>query len=40
MSEKIVYNINLDVKYDHHEVIDIQEIVQNNKEQWFNQTLT
>lgn len=39
MSEKIAYNINLDVKYDHEEIIDIAEIVAENKP-WFNQTLT
>ena len=30
----------MDVKYDHHEVIDIQSIVDACKETWFNQTLT
>ncbi|MBF0360504.1 MAG: cupin domain-containing protein [Oligoflexia bacterium] len=34
------YNINLDVKYDHSELIDIPEVVKNCKEKWFNQTLT
>ena len=34
------YNIHLDVKYDHLELIDVPEIVKNNKEKWFNQTLT
>jgi len=34
------YNINLDVKYDHLETIDVNSIVNSNKEKWFNQTLT
>ena len=39
MSETINYNINLDVKYGHHEIVDVPEIVATNKP-WFNQTLT
>lgn len=39
MSE-VKYNINLDIKYGHHALIDIPEIVQHNTEKWFNQTLT
>jgi mannose-6-phosphate isomerase-like protein (cupin superfamily) len=34
------YNINLDIKYDHLEVIDVPEIVRTCTEKWFNQTLT
>jgi mannose-6-phosphate isomerase-like protein (cupin superfamily) len=34
------YNINLNVKHPHLELIDINEIVKANKEKWFNQTLT
>jgi mannose-6-phosphate isomerase-like protein (cupin superfamily) len=34
------YNINLDVKYEHLQLIDVPEIVRNNKEKWSNQTLT
>lgn len=34
------YNINLDIKYGHLDIIDIPEIVANCKEKWFNQTLT
>ena len=34
------YNINLDVKFDHLELIDVPEIVRTNKEKWYNQTLT
>jgi mannose-6-phosphate isomerase-like protein (cupin superfamily) len=34
------YNIHLDVKYGHLEIIDIPSIVAACKEQWWNQTLT
>jgi mannose-6-phosphate isomerase-like protein (cupin superfamily) len=34
------YNINLDVKYSHLELIDVPEIVRTCDEKWFNQTLT
>ena len=34
------YNINLDVRFKHHEKIDIQTIVNECKEKWWNQTLT
>lgn len=40
MSDKGKYNINLDVKYGHQEMIDIPEIITNCKEKWWNQTLT
>ena len=40
MEEHQNYNINLDVKYGHQELIDIREVVRQNKESWFNQTLT
>ena len=40
MSEKTEYNINLDVRFGHQELIDIDKIVEENKEKWFNQTLT
>jgi mannose-6-phosphate isomerase-like protein (cupin superfamily) len=41
MSDKqFDYVINLDVKYGPYEVIDIPQIVSDNKEKWFNQTLT
>jgi len=35
-----MYNINSDVKYQHLERIDINLIDEENKEKWFNQTLT
>jgi len=34
------YNINLDIKYDHLELIDIPSAVKECQEKWFNQTLT
>jgi hypothetical protein len=34
------YDINLDTKYRHLEVIDVPAIVAAGTEQWFNQTLT
>ena len=40
MSDQYNYNINLDVKYQHFERIDVQDIVAQCKEKWFNQTLT
>lgn len=40
MKFKQDYNINLDVKFNHQELIDIASIVKENKEKWFNQTLT
>ena len=40
MEEKQKYNINLDVKYKHQELIDVQSIVNETKEKWSNRTLT
>jgi len=40
MAENNKYNINLDVKYNHLELIDVPEIVRECKEKWFNRTLT
>lgn len=40
MDNKTKYNINLDVKYKHLELIDINKVDAENKEKWFNQTLT
>ncbi|MDP9047625.1 MAG: cupin domain-containing protein [Bacteroidota bacterium] len=34
------YNQLMNIKYDHLELIDVPEIVAENKEKWFNQTLT
>jgi mannose-6-phosphate isomerase-like protein (cupin superfamily) len=38
--ENQFYNINLDTKFKHQELIDIPTIVRECKEKWFNQTLT
>ena len=40
MEPKPNYNINLDIKYGHLELIDVPEIVRSCSEKWFNQTLT
>lgn len=40
MSQEYQYDINLDVKYQPLEKIDIPAIVDACKEKWFNQTLT
>ena len=40
MGNQIQYKQNMDVKYDHLELIDVPAIIAENKEQWFNQTLT
>ena len=34
------YNINLDIKFNHLEKIDLNEIIASCNEKWFNQTLT
>jgi hypothetical protein len=40
MSEQHTYHINLDVKYNHLELIDVPSVVRDCTEKWFNQTLT
>jgi mannose-6-phosphate isomerase-like protein (cupin superfamily) len=40
MADSIKYVQQMDVKYDHLELIDVPEIVRQCKEQWFNQSLT
>ena len=35
-----LYHINLDVKYQHLEVVDLPDIIAGCNEKWFNQTLT
>lgn len=39
MNKDFNYNINLDIKYNPLELIDIPKIISENKEQWFNQSL-
>ncbi len=40
MNNQNKYNINLDIKYEHQELIDIPSIVNSVSEKWSNQTLT
>ena len=40
MANKYNYNQQMNIKYDHLELIDVPAIVAENKEKWFNQTLT
>lgn len=40
MTEKFNYNQRMDIKYDHQELIDVNQIVRNCTDKWFNQTLT
>jgi len=40
MTDKYDYNQQMNIKYDHHEVIDVPSIVETCTETWFNQTLT
>ncbi len=40
MSKENNYNINLEVKFPHLERIDVNELVNQTKEKWSNQTLT
>ena len=40
MSKKYHYNQLMNIKYSHHEVIDVPEIIKECTDNWFNQTLT
>ncbi len=40
MTKKYTYNQHMDIKYDHHEVIDVPEIIKNCTDPWFNQSLS
>ena len=40
MKDKFDYNQRMDIKYQHHELIDVPKIVEECKDQWFNQTLS
>jgi mannose-6-phosphate isomerase-like protein (cupin superfamily) len=40
MPAEFSYTTLLDVKYDHHELIDVPAIVAACRDKWFNQTLT
>ena len=40
MSKKQDYSQQMNIKYNHHEVIDVPKIIEECDEKWFNQTLT
>ena len=40
MEEKYDYNQQMNIKYQHHEVVDVPEIVKECTDKWFNQSLT
>lgn len=40
MKKQYDYNQQMNIKYSHHEVIDVPKIVEECNEKWFNQTLT
>lgn len=40
MSKKYNYNQQMNIRFEHHEVIDVPQIVEECDEKWFNQTLT
>jgi mannose-6-phosphate isomerase-like protein (cupin superfamily) len=40
MKKRNNYNQQMNIKYNHHEVIDVPKIVEECKEKWFNQSLT
>lgn len=40
MDKKYNYNQQMNIRFEHHEVIDVPQIVEECNEKWFNQTLT
>ena len=40
MSNQYDYNQQMDIKYQHHEIIDVEEVIKGCNNKWFNQTLT
>ena len=40
MNKQFNYNQRMDIKYDHQELIDVNKIVDECTDKWFNQTLT
>jgi mannose-6-phosphate isomerase-like protein (cupin superfamily) len=40
MEKQFAYTTNLDIKYDHLQLIDVPQIVRECQDKWFNQTLT
>jgi len=40
MNKKFAYNQQMNIQYEHHEIVDVPAIVEACTEKWFNQTLT
>ena len=40
MKQNFNYNQHMDIKFAHQELVDVNEIVKNCTDKWFNQTLT
>lgn len=40
MNDRFDYNQRMDIKYPHHEVIDVPKIIEECTDKWFNQTLS
>ena len=40
MKKEFNYNQHMDIKFDHHEVIDLPKMISECTENWYNQTLT
>jgi mannose-6-phosphate isomerase-like protein (cupin superfamily) len=40
MAKQFNYNQRMDIKYDHQELIDVNKVVEECTDKWFNQTLT
>lgn len=40
MSKEFNYNQRMDIKFGHHELIDVNKVILDCKDKWFNQTLT
>ncbi len=40
MKEEFQYNQRMDIKYDHHELIDVPKLIEECSEDWYNQTLS
>ena len=40
MAEQFNYNQRMDIKYDHQELIDVNQVVEECTDKWFNQTLS
>ncbi|TKG95161.1 cupin domain-containing protein [Puteibacter caeruleilacunae] len=40
MDKKYEYNQQMNIKYDHHELVDVPQIIKECTDKWFNQSLT